>query len=440
MLVDGVTVEYRRADGSIGGAQARVLDFDEPANNDWLAVNQFTVVEGQHNRRPDVVVFVNGLPLAVIELKNAADENADHLERPSTSSRPTRPQIPSLFASNELLVVSDGIAGADRRPRRRPGVVQAVADHRAARTMRRPAMPELEVLLEGVFEQRRFLDLIRYFIVFEDDGDGELIKKMAGYHQFHAVNIALAETLARCRSRRSASRRPIRVRPQPGGEGDRRIGVVWHTQGSGKSLTMVFYAGRIILAPGDGEPDASWSSPTATTWTTSSSARSPAASELLRQPPVQADDRADLREKLAGGLRRRGLHHHPEVLPRGEGRPAPGALRPAQHRGDRRRGPPQPVRLHRRLRPPHARRPAQRLVHRLHRHAHRADRRQHPGRVRRLHQRLRHPAGGRGRRHGAHLLREPAGQAGAGRGRAARTSTPSSRRSPRARRSSARRS
>ena len=108
MLVDGVTVEYRRKDGSIAGAQARVIDFDDPDNNDWLAVNQFTVAEGQHIRRPDMVLFVNGLPLAVIELKNPADENAT-IWTASSSSRPTRRRFPSLFATNAALVVSDGV-------------------------------------------------------------------------------------------------------------------------------------------------------------------------------------------------------------------------------------------------------------------------------------------------------------------------------------------
>ena len=141
--------------------------------------------------------------------------------------------------------------------------------------------------------------------------------------------------------------------------------------------------------------------------------------DLLRQPPVQAESRARPARAARGRRRRRGVHHDPEVLPGGERRPAPAALRAAQHRGDRRRGAPQPVRLHRRLRAPHARRAAERLVHRLHRHADRADRREHARGLRRLHQRLRHPARRRGRRDGADLLREPARQARARRGRAA---------------------
>ena len=193
MLVDGVTVEYRRLDGSIAGDQARVIDFDAPANNDWLAVNQFTVVEGQHTRRPDVVLFVNGLPLAVIELKNPADENAT-IWSAFAQLETYQAQIPALFTYNAVLVASDGVQarigalGAGRewfKPWRTIGGRQDAAAN----------LPELQVVLEGVFDHRRFLDLVRYFIVFEDLGGGILAKKIAGYHQFHAVNVALEETL-----------------------------------------------------------------------------------------------------------------------------------------------------------------------------------------------------------------------------------------------------
>ena len=193
MLVDGITVEYRRADGSIAGAQAKVIDFDDPDNNDWLAVNQFTVAEGQHTRRPDVVVFVNGLPLAVIELKNAADENAT-IWTAFHQLQTYQAQIPALFASNAVLVVSDGVQarigalGAGQEWFKPWRTITGVGDAPAS-------MTELQVLLEGVFDRRRFLDLLRYFVVFEDQGHGKLIKKLAGYHQFHAVNVAVEETL-----------------------------------------------------------------------------------------------------------------------------------------------------------------------------------------------------------------------------------------------------
>ena len=304
MLVDGVNVEHARADGSIAGAQARVLDFDEPENNDWLAVNQFTVSEGQHTRRPDVVVFVNGLPLAVIELKNPADEAAT-IWTAYEQLKTYEAEIPALFATNAALLVSDGVQarigalGAGRewfKPWRTIGGREDAA----------ASLSELQVVLEGVFEKRRFLDLVRHFIVFEDTGGGTLAKKMAGYHQFHAVNVAVEQTLraaglaAKDRVRMPAPGR-FEAGQKPGGDpGDRRVGVVWHTQGSGKSLTMAFYAGRVILHP-------AMENPTIVVLTDRNDlddqlfgtfAR---CKDLLRQPPVQAASRADLREKLRVG-------------------------------------------------------------------------------------------------------------------------------------------
>src|SRR3990172_927600 len=197
MLVDGVTVEYRRPDGSIAGAQARVLDFDVPQNNDRLAVNQFAVAEGQYARRPDVVVFVNGLPLAVIELKNAADENAT-IWTAFHQLQTYQAQVPSLFATNAALVVSDGVQA-------RIGTLHAGQEWFtpwrtiSGETLADPHLPELQVVMEGVFDKRWFLDLIHHFVVFEDSGDAKLTKKMAGYHQFHAVNVAVEETLRAAR-------------------------------------------------------------------------------------------------------------------------------------------------------------------------------------------------------------------------------------------------
>jgi type I restriction enzyme R subunit len=301
MLVDGVSVEYRREDGSIAGVQARVLDFDWPENNDWLAVNQFTVAENHHTRRLDVVLFVNGLPLAVIELKNPADENAT-IWTAFQQLQTYQAQVPSLFAYNTALVVSDGV-------RARIGTLGAGREwFKPWRTItgREGAgleLAELEVVLEGVFDKRRFLDLVRYFIVFEDLGGGSLVKKMAGYHQFHAVNAAVEETLRAAEVAGQAGERLGRYEAgrQPGGNpGDRRVGVVWHTQGAGKSLTMAFYAGRVILHP-------AMENPTIVVITDRNDlddqlfgtfAR---CQDLLRQPPVQAENRADLREKLRVG-------------------------------------------------------------------------------------------------------------------------------------------
>ena len=284
-LVEGVPVEYQRPDGSIGGDLVNVLDYDNPENNEFLAVNQFTVVEDRHERRADVVLFVNGLPLAVMELKNTATESAT-IWSAFNQLQTYKQQIPSLFAYNQAMVISDGLQA-------RIGTLTAnrewfmpwrtIEGEELADTR----LPQLQVVLEGVFDKRRFLELIRYFIVFEDEGGGVIVKKMAGYHQYHAVNLALDSTVK-----------------ATGETGDKRVGVVWHTQGSGKSLTMAFYAGRVVLHQ-------AMQNPTLVVITDRNDlddqlygtfAR---CHELLRQPPVQAQSRADLREKLrveSGGV------------------------------------------------------------------------------------------------------------------------------------------
>jgi len=298
MLVDGVGVEHRCPDGSTRGMQAVLIDFDEPENNDWLVVNQYTVKDGDNVRRPDVVVFVNGLPLAVIELKNAADPHAD-IHQAYNQLQTYKAQIPSIMGMSELLITSDGLlarigtltAGEERFMPWRTIEGEELAPE---------WMPQLQVLIQGVFEKRRLLDLIRHFIVFEDSGDGQPVKKMAGYHQFHAVNLALEQTLrASCADNDALLAAESSV-PYPGERelGDKRIGVVWHTQGSGKSLTMAFYAGRVIAHP-------LMKNPTVVVITDRNDLDDQLFStfsrcrELLRQPPEQATDRADLRKRLA---------------------------------------------------------------------------------------------------------------------------------------------
>ena len=300
LLVDGVTVEYRHADGRIAGAQARVLDFDEPDNNDWLAINQFTVMENKHTRRPDVVLFMNGLPLAVIELKNAADENAT-IWSAFQQIQTYKSELPTLFAYNALVVISDGVEA-------RVGTPTAGREwFKPWRTIHgeslAPAfMPELQVVLEGVFDKRHLLDMIGHFLVFEDSGGGKLVKKMAGYHQFHAVQVSVGETLRAAelaRADRVAETGRYEAGRKPGGRpGDRRVGVVWHTQGSGKSLTMAFYAGRIVREP-------AMENPTLVVLTDRNDLDDQLfgtfsrCQDLLRQPPVQAGSRAHLRELLS---------------------------------------------------------------------------------------------------------------------------------------------
>jgi type I restriction enzyme, R subunit len=303
-LVEGVTVEYPRLDGSIAGAQAQVVDFEAAEDNDWLVVNQFTVSENKHTRRPDIVVFINGLPLVLVELKNAADESAT-VWTAFQQLQTYKAELPTLFAFNELLIVSDGVAA-------RVGTLTAGSEwFKPWRTisgerLADPHLPELQVVLQGIFDKRRLLDLIRDFIVFEDSGDGALAKKMAGYHQFHAVRVAVTETLrAACLDRFAEAAEGYETGQRPGGEpGDRRVGVVWHTQGSGKSLTMAFYAGRIIREP-------AMENPTIVVLTDRNDLDDQLfgtfsrCQDLLRQPPVQAESRADLREKLrveAGGV------------------------------------------------------------------------------------------------------------------------------------------
>ncbi len=307
LLVDGVTVEYRDAEGSIRGAQARVIDFDDPRGNDWLAVNQFSVVEHKHSRRPDVVLCVNGLPLAVLELKNAAAENAT-IWSAFQQLQTCQAEVPTLFAPNALLVVSDGMEA-------RVGAIAAGREWFkpwrtiAGDTLAGAHMTELQVVIEGLCAPRRFLDLLRDFIVFEDDG-GRIVKKMAGYHQFHAVQVAVGETLRAAELTRKAGavadpEGRYEAGGKPGGKlGDRRVGVVWHTQGSGKSLTMAFYAGRIIREPAMGNPTlvvlTDRNDLDDQLFATFSRCR-----DLLRQPPVQAQSRAQLRELLsvaAGGV------------------------------------------------------------------------------------------------------------------------------------------
>ena len=308
LLVDGVTVEYRTAKGAVRGAQVSVLDYGNPANNDWLAVNQFTVVEGEHERRPDVVLFVNGLPVGLIELKNPADEKAT-VWTAWTQIQTYKAELSDLFALNAVLIASDGVKA-------RMGTLTAGREwFKPWRTitgeaLAGPHLPQLRVMLEGMCERERFLSLVRDFIVFEDDGSGKLAKKMAGYHQFHAVETAVLETL-----RAAALRQELRWVAEPGGwyengrqaggdPGDRRIGVVWHTQGSGKSLTMAFYAARIAREP-------MMENPTIVVLTDRNDLDDQLlgtfsrCQDLLGQPPTQAENRADLRAKLtveSGGV------------------------------------------------------------------------------------------------------------------------------------------
>ncbi|MDE0266836.1 MAG: type I restriction endonuclease subunit R [Thaumarchaeota archaeon] len=287
MLVDGIRVEYRDDNGTARGAQASVLDADNPANNDWLAVSQFTVKEGRNVRRLDVVLFLNGLPLGIIELKNPSEQQAT-LKSAWNQLRTYRSQMETLFSMNEILIVSDG-------PKARIGTL--TSEWEWFKNWRSPydetrEQLELQVTLQEVCKPEHFVSLISDFIVFEDDGGGTLNKILAGYHQFYAVRKAIQETV-----RATSQSKDGRI-------GDGRIGVVWHTQGSGKSLTMAFYAGMIARK-------LAMENPTVVVLTDRNDLDNQLfgtfsrCHDILRQHPVQASDRADLRDKLsvaAGGV------------------------------------------------------------------------------------------------------------------------------------------
>ena len=284
LMVEGVDVEFYGEDGTIRGDKVRLIDFDDLPANDWLATGQFTVVEGNVNRRPDIVVFINGLPIGVIELKAPGSENAT-LSGAHNQLQTYKTQIPSLFRTNAVLVTSDGITA-------RVGSLTADQERfmpwrtTDGQIIAAKGQPELNILIDGIFDHRRLLNLLRDFTVFGETGSG-LAKIIAGYHQFHAVQHAVEKTV-------EASA------PQ----GDRKVGVIWHTQGSGKSLLMAFYAGQLVRRP-------ELENPTIVVITdrndldeqlfgTFSMCR-----DLIRQTPIQADSRDDLKSALtraSGGV------------------------------------------------------------------------------------------------------------------------------------------
>ena len=314
-LTDGVDVSWMTADGEKHG-KVWLIDLADIDGNDWLAVNQFTVVENKRERRPDIVIFMNGIPVAVFELKNPADEKAT-IDQAFNQLQTYKQQISGLFCHNEMLVISDGIlarfgtltAGRDRfMPWRTvDGVTIAPGE-----------LVELEVLIKGMFDRRWMIDYMLNFITFEDDGGdtSTIAKKAAGYHQYHAANRAVEYTLSACgikaepgslygRFIEAAEGDPFigREGGAPYGVGTdhfggRRIGVIWHTQGSGKSLSMAFYAGKVIRHPAMENPTIlvvtdrnDLDDQLFGTFTSNN--------DLLRQMPVQAESRTELRELLS---------------------------------------------------------------------------------------------------------------------------------------------
>lgn len=284
MVVDGIDVSYRQKDGSIKNDKAWIFDFEDLSNNDWLVVNQFTVIEGHVEKRPDLAVIINGIPLAVFELKSSSDENVGITEA-YNQLQTYKMTIPSLFTYNEVLITSDGVNA-------RAGSLTADEDRFMAwrtidgESVAPLSIPQLEVLIKGIFDKSRFLDIIKQFVLFQSDGV-DTFKILAGYHQYHAVNKALDST--------------IRATME---SGDRRIGVVWHTQGSGKSLSMAFYVGKLAISD-------ELQNPTIVVITDRNDlddqlfATFGKCQDLLRQEPVQATNRAELRNLLtreSGGI------------------------------------------------------------------------------------------------------------------------------------------
>ena len=290
LLVEGVKVDVQR-DGITRGEIVHLVDFNDVSNNDFVVANQFTIIENGHNKRPDIILFINGLPLVVIELKNAVDENAT-IKSAHNQIGTYKSLIPSLFTYNAFCVISDGIEA-------KAGTISAgLSRYMAWKTSDGESeasrlIPQIETLIKGMLNPLVLLDLVRSFIVFEkskkEDKNGivtiESVKKLAAYHQYYAVNKAVQRTI-------SASSEG----------GDKKGGVVWHTQGSGKSLSMVFYTGKIVLA---------LSNPTVLVITDRNDLDDQlfdtfaSCGNLLRQEPMQIEDREDLKQKLkvaSGGV------------------------------------------------------------------------------------------------------------------------------------------
>ncbi|HHQ4760499.1 TPA: type I restriction endonuclease subunit R [Aeromonas veronii] len=284
LLVNGVPVQYQR-DGETVGDFVRLVDFENPAANEWLAINQFTIKGPKHTRRPDIILFINGLPLVVLELKNPADVHAD-IWKAFDQLQTYKEQIPDLFQYNEIMIASDGSEA-------RMGSLSADAERFMQwRTVDGVNLDpygefgELETMVRGILSPAMLLDYLRFFVLFEDDG--RLVKKIAGYHQFHAVRAAIEQVV-------------LASRP----DGSHKGGVVWHTQGSGKSITMTCFAARVMRDP-------AMENPTIVVITDRNDLDGQLfgvfslSQDLLREEPVQVSTRGDLRDKLgnrpSGGI------------------------------------------------------------------------------------------------------------------------------------------
>jgi type I restriction enzyme R subunit len=295
LLLEGVKVEFKQ-DGVAKTDYVQLVDFSSVSNNQFLVVNQFTIAGTKGHRRPDVIVFINGLPLAVVELKNPADEQAD-IWSAYQQLQTYKDEIADLFIFNEALVVSDGLSArvGSLTANKERFLPWRVIDHEDDK----PSFEYfLETLVKGFFKPELFLDYIRHFVLFENDGD-TVIKKIAGYHQFHAVREAVKASVIAAQQPEQNS--VMQARASYGNEvvaGSGKAGVVWHTQGSGKSISMVCYAGKLLAQP-------EMNNPTIVVVTDRNDLDGQLfntfsmASDALKQTPVQASDRDDLRDILA---------------------------------------------------------------------------------------------------------------------------------------------
>src|SRR5690606_20353060 len=316
LLTEGIPVS-KRVDGAERGDRVWLIVFKNPYNNEFVVVNQFTVVENNQNKRPDIVLFVNGIPLVVMELKNPVDENAT-IHSAFKQIETYKSVIPNLFTYNGFVVISDGLeakagsisAGFTRYMAWKSIDGKVEASH---------LVSQLETLILGMLNKETLIDLIRHFIVFEkqkrEDTETKIttittVKKLAAYHQYYAVNRAVESTLRASGFHSTPQEGVVEESPEsyglPGVKqqpvGDRKGGVVWHTQGSGKSLSMVFYTGKIVLA---------LNNPTVLVITDRNDLDDQlfdtfaASKQLLRQDPIQATDRKQLKDLLkvnSGGV------------------------------------------------------------------------------------------------------------------------------------------
>lgn len=281
MLTEGIDIDVKEK-GRNTTKKLQLIDFENPNNNEFTAINQYTIIEGQHNRRPDILIFVNGIPLAIIELKNIADEKAT-IEAAFNQIQTYKAQIPGLFRFNQLVLLSDGKEA-------KVGTITSNLEWFVqwklidGKTIEDPSLSALEVVLKGLLKPETFLRFIRHFILYEQT-QTDLVKKMAQYHQFRAVNNAIISTIKATKK-------------------DHRAGVVWHTQGSGKSLSMVFYTGLLVL-------EQELENPTIIVLTDRNDLDGQlfdtfaACKSILRQTPTQAESRNHLKELLkkpAGGI------------------------------------------------------------------------------------------------------------------------------------------